>query len=152
MRGRTAIILAAILVAISFAPVIQADAASGTDVLIDMGDGRTSWASGSGSTVMDAVADAASSEGMDAEYDGAGAVVAAGDHDAFVVCPSAHDCAPLQCRIDIAADAVPGFGALGPVSLPPEIVPAAVAFEHKFLTDLVKGTGAGLGIGEIYFL
>ena len=71
MRGRTAIILAAILVAISFAPVIQADAASGTDVLIDMGDGRTSWASGSGSTVMDAVADAASSEGMDAEYDGA---------------------------------------------------------------------------------
>ena len=70
MRGRTAIILAAILVAISFAPVIQADAASGTDVLIDMGDGRTSWASGSGSTVMDAVADAASSEGMDAEYDG----------------------------------------------------------------------------------
>lgn len=70
MRGRTAIILAAILMAITLVPVLQADAEAGTDVLIDGGNGETSWATGSGGTVLETVEDAAASLGMEVELDG----------------------------------------------------------------------------------
>lgn len=50
-------------------------------------------------------------DALQLEDDRAGAVVAAGDHEAVVARPAVHDGAALQRRVDVARDAVPRLGA-----------------------------------------
>ena len=46
---------------------------------------------------------------FDLEDNGSGAVIAAGNHDFIIICPSMHDRSALQCGINISADGVPCF-------------------------------------------
>ncbi|MDO5853023.1 MAG: iron chelate uptake ABC transporter family permease subunit [Thermoplasmata archaeon] len=68
MHAKTAAAVAIMILAIALVPMLQTDAASGTEVLIDEGDGNTQWQTGSGTTVYDVVRDAATSAGMSVTY------------------------------------------------------------------------------------
>lgn len=70
MHARTAAAVAMIFILVSLAPMFDSEAASGTDVLIDEGNGRTQWAEGRGQSAWDVVVSAASGLGFDVSRDG----------------------------------------------------------------------------------
>lgn len=80
--------------------------------------------------------------------DGARAIVAAGYHHLFVVRPALHDGAALQCRVDVAADAIPCFGTECSVQHAEEIV----VVYYDFLPFTEIGAWSRLGVCQIFCL
>lgn len=70
MQVKAAAAVALLFVLVSFAPMVESDAASGTDVLIDEGDGTTHWTTGSGSDAMGIVTSAAAGLGIEVSVSG----------------------------------------------------------------------------------
>ncbi len=70
---------AAVFILLMIAPAVQAEDAEGIDVLIDPGNGDTSWASVQGSTVLEAVSAAASVKGMEVTLSGSSVLVDGAD-------------------------------------------------------------------------
>ncbi len=71
------------------------------------------------------------------ENDRPGAIIAAGDHHAFVICPFVHNGAALQRGVNISADRVPRLAAEFSIHQMIEVIAFSRSFQNKCISSLV---------------
>ena len=91
-------------------------------------------------------------DSFDLEDDWPGAVVAAGNHHAVIVCPALHNGAALKSSVHIPADSIPFFTAELTVHQMIEVILLWRSFEQKSISYIEEGARARIWISQVLLL
>ena len=91
-------------------------------------------------------------DSFDLEDDWPGAVVAAGNHHAVIVCPALHDGTALESCVHIPADSIPCFTAELTVHQMIEVILLWRSFEQKCIPNIEERARTRFGISQVLLL